>query len=112
MVWNQSELKAALEALPFDLRIHERSGEYYTSDGFDIELAGSEDTLHLRGFVTAMEGISKHDDVEVEFVELTNGYSDGGLTSHDWNMIDLYAAVRKILAKEGAQIVPTLDAFF
>lgn len=112
MLWNQASIRAALLALPFAIKLQETPGEQYTSNGFSIELAGSEDTLHLQGFVTAPQGISAHDDVEVAMVELTNGYSEGGLTSNDPKMIDLYAAVRKLLAGMGAQIVPTLNDYF
>lgn len=112
MIWNQDELKAAIEALPFRLDVRSTPAEYYVAVGLAVHLRGRAESLYLRGFVTAMHGIPAHDLVEVERVELTNGSPEGGLTSRDPDMIDLYAAVRKLLVARGAEIVPTIETYF
>lgn len=110
--WNVGQIKAEIRGIYPSAVIMRTRGEDVTTDGLQVQFPDNgDDSLFLQGFV--VEGmIPAHDDVDVEMVELTSGYSDGGLVSSDLQMIQLYADIRKILATAGFVVVNSLDEYF
>lgn len=120
--WNTKKLEAAFSTLPGIKSVtNDGPGGDVDTDTLVLEIEGTDDQLWVRGFTTQdydrktmkpYELPNRHD-VEIEMVEVTDGQcSSGGLNSNDETTIMAYALVRTVLAKDGADVVDTLDVYF
>ena len=108
-LWNTEQAKIAILAIP-EVSLNRISlGEYYTTDGIDLDVAGSEKLIYVRGFST--DRLSQNDNVDVEMVEVSTGYSDGDMPD-DPDYCIIHARVKAALMRLGHRVVNSLDRYF
>jgi hypothetical protein len=84
----------------------------YTTKSVYVEVGGTEEHLWVRGFVTSEGGLNGvTDDVEVELVEVTTGYSDGDMPNDPILMV-VHAKIRAALSVAGYKTVISLEPYF
>lgn len=76
------------------------------------EIDGCSNNLYIRGFNTDHQNnILDPDDADVEMVEVTSEYSDGGESSEPGNIL-ARALITIELVKAGFSVVRSLDLYF
>ena len=113
MIWiteNVANLvRVACRDLPINVSVTEFGGDYDTQAVSVI--VGKEGTLWIRGFRTD-EPLAKHDMVDVEMVEVTDGKNAGGLNSSGENICVGYGKIVHALRTAGFSVVPSMDGYF
>jgi hypothetical protein len=110
MVWLKAPVRSMLESIPGVHIIAENPGEDHVTEGFTVSVDGSEHNLYIRGFATV--GIlPRHDDVEIEMVEVSTGFSDGDMPN-DPVLVLVHANIKAGLMTMGHSPVDSLDPYF
>jgi len=111
-IWKKEEIGKILSSLS-EIKIQEEryKGEDYTTDGFILDVNGTEENLYVRGFITSGKPLKTNDNVEIEMVEVTTGYSDGNMPN-DPALCIAHGIVKAALMKAGFSVVDSLDPYF
>jgi len=111
--WNTELIRDELEVIIPITAIKVEEGEDYTTDRLILTMGGVEDTLLVRGFSITGERTENTSNVDIDYVELTDGLtSDGGLQSRDYRLARTYIDVRQYFINRGFNVVPSLDPYF
>ena len=113
MYWNTKNVVADLSKLATvgKVMVSTSGGDYDTENLRIFPKAGG-DPMYVCGFNTGKEQTTP-DNVEVEFVELTDGFdSRGGLNSDNPNTGKLWLDLRTYFRSQGAKVVPQMRDYF
>lgn len=112
MKWNLEAVRKAISTIPevVSVNAQDDSGDYATNSLFVI-VGGTDENLWVRGFTTQEGGLKQFDDVEVEMVEVTTGYSDGDMPNIP-ELILAHAKIKVELVKLGFKVVNSMDRYF
>jgi hypothetical protein len=85
-------------------------GEDHTTQSVTVEVENSENTVYVRGFSTNTY-LKTDNNVDVEMVEVSTGYSDGDMPN-DPDYVIVHARVKAALMRMGHTVVNSLDPYF
>lgn len=85
-------------------------GEDHVTQQITVTVLNSEENVYVRGFDTNRT-LEAGDDVEVEMVECTTGYSDGDMPK-DGPYVLAHAEVHVAIMNLGYHVVKSLEAYF
>jgi hypothetical protein len=109
--WNTEQAKIAILAIPKVTLNRISLGEDCTTDGIDLDVIGSDNRIFVRGFVIDGKRLKANDNVDVEMVEVTTGYSDGDMPN-DPIYVVAHAQVQAALMQLGHSVVKSMDGYF
>jgi hypothetical protein len=112
--WNTETIIADLKKIPGVKNVESQGqGGSYDTDNLLIDIKGSGDNLFICGFDPDSDDGIQPDNVEVPFVELTDGLdSRGGLQSHNKKTSLLYLKVREYFHNRDFEVVNSIKAYF
>jgi hypothetical protein len=112
--WNTQQITEDLKTIVGVIDVvNNGQGGSYDTDNLIIEIGGAEDKLWVCGFNVDDNAIEETSDVDVEFVELTDGLqSDHGLSSSDFKVARMYIDVRQYFINRGFNVVDSMNAYF
>lgn len=112
--WNTDQITSDLQALFPKAKItNQGQGGDVDTDNLHIKLKGSTDGLFICGFDDEVEDTLANTDVDVPYIEITDGLdSRGGLNSSDQKVAEAFIVARQYFIKKGFHVVPTHKAFF
>lgn len=108
--WNTNEIVEAVSTVPEVNVMSIQPGEDHTTKYLTLAVAGSQNFVYVRGFSTN-KYLSSDDDVEIEMVEVSSGYSDGDMPNDPDYMI-VHARVKAAIMRLGHRVVNSMDAYF
>jgi len=109
--WKTGQVVSAISVVPGVLVGALSAGEDYTTQQITLIVDGSENNLFVRGFVTDHKPLNGDDDVDVEMVEVTTGYSDGDMPN-DPILVVAHGQVSAALMQLGHKVVRSMDPYF
>jgi hypothetical protein len=109
--WVTATIVEAMTQIP-EVNVGDISqGEDHTTQTIRLEVSGSDNGLWVRGFRTDPKPIPNDDNVDVEMIEVTTGYSDGDMPN-DPVLCVIHAQVKATLMKQGHSVVNSLEPYF
>ena len=112
--WNTSTIEAHLNQISgvVDVEVNRPGGDVDT-DNITLTIAGASEKLYIAGFEVSDRELPDKSDIDVEFVELTDGTcSTGGLNCDDFRVAEAFIHVRQYFVVNGATVVNNMDHFF
>lgn len=109
--WITSDVVDAVSAIPEVAVIHTGYGEDCTTQSLTLSVASSDYNVYVRGFVTDGQRLKSEDNVDVQMVEVTTGFSDGDMPN-DPVYVVANAKVKAAVMKLGHQVVGSMDGYF
>ena len=110
-IWITSDVINAISTIPGVSIDRASIGEDYTTDGIDLNVFGSKNRIFVRGFVTDGKRLKANDNVEIEMVEVSTGFSDGDMPNDPIYVVE-HAHVQAALMKLGHSVVKSMDGYF
>lgn len=114
MRWKSSKIKAILEKVPnISLVDVGPQGSEMTTEQLVYAVHLANDKLYVRGFVTDHQNqLLQGDDVDVEMIEVSTGYSDGGDSREPQNVIARGLVHAALLDAGYGEVVRSLEPYF
>jgi hypothetical protein len=109
--WITDEIVKTVSEIPEITIFDITGGEDHTTKSLSASVKDSEYKLYIRGFSTNHTAIPNDDNVDVEMIEVTSGYSDGDMPN-DPEYVIVHARVKAALMKQGHCVVNSLDPYF
>jgi hypothetical protein len=109
--WITSEVANVVEEVPEASVINVQPGGCHTTESLHVRVKESGNSLWVRGFRTNPEEIPSDDDIDVEMIEVTTGYSDGDMPN-DPVLCVVHTQIKAALMKHGHSVVNSLDPYF
>lgn len=109
--WITSDVVTAVSTIPEAKISGISQGEDCTTRSLFITVDGSEYNIYVRGFVTNGNRLKSDDNVDIEMVEVTTGYSDGDMPN-DPDYCIVHARVKAAIMRLGHSVVNSMDRYF
>jgi hypothetical protein len=110
-LWITDDIKNAVRQIEGVTIIDTGLGEDCTTQSITLSVQDSEYMIYVRGFVIDGKRLKTDDNVEIEMVEVSTGYSDGDMPN-DPIYVVAHAQVQAALMKLGHSVVKSMDPYF
>jgi len=110
--WITNDVVAAISTVPEVSIIRKDGGEDITTQSLTLAVINSQNHIYVRGFTTdSRKPLKSDDNVDIEMVEVTTGYSDGDMPN-DPDYVIAHAKVSAAIMRLGHTVVKSLERYF